>query len=67
MNQLKESETEDDGRDASNAGLGNPVFIHISHQGMIGCDHDWENEGSANAFCSKCGISLIAHSFLEMP
>jgi hypothetical protein len=31
------------------------------------CEHEWENEGSADAFCSKCGMALIAHAFLEMP
>jgi hypothetical protein len=43
------------------------VVYHESHKNMAGCDHERENEGSSEACGKKCGMSLIAHAFLEMP
>ena len=43
------------------------VYVHESHKGMVGCDHDWVNQGEEDMHCSNCGMSIYAHASLEMP
>lgn len=54
------------------------ITIHECSHGKLGCEHDWilpegvTEEESADAewpleFCSKCGMSLLAHVFMEAP
>lgn len=31
------------------------------------CDHEWNNEGCNPTHCLKCGQSIWAHAFMEMP
>jgi hypothetical protein len=31
------------------------------------CSHEWNNGGINPEYCVKCGMSLIAHAFMECP
>ena len=31
------------------------------------CDHDWEYVDGNPSHCKKCGMSLMAHAFMECP
>lgn len=31
------------------------------------CKHDWNNDGINPTHCLKCGMSIMAHAFMECP
>lgn len=42
------------------------AFVHVSPV-REPCDHEWNNGGHNPDHCVKCGMSIMAHAFLECP
>ena len=51
-----------------------PAFFYHEHPKVGVCDHewsecppDWDRSQDYMPNCTKCGMSLMAHAFMEMP
>lgn len=49
-----------------NAEAPNGTLVHMTKT-PAPCDHEWNNEGVNPEYCLKCGMSIMAHAFMECP
>jgi hypothetical protein len=47
-------------------GIDEVEVVHVRFT-PLPCDHEWDNDGYNPEFCLKCGLSFMAHAFMEMP